>query len=163
MAKANEADKEKADKKKAGKFLIGVLACMVTVEMIILFLTLGLSLEKVVSYNITTLWQAIFIIPLHLPTFITSGMWSIMAALTIGAFIGGLVMKQIKKGILVSIISFGLLLFLQLAVGFLFNFDALIAWYSLISSLGGNVIVDFLVSAFILIAAGAIGGALTRE
>ncbi len=183
MAKASEADTKKSDEKKAdkekigkkktdkkktvkgklGKLIIGVVACIGIVEMIILLLTLQLSTGKVDSYITTTLWQAIFIIPLHLPTFLTSGMWSITAALTIGAFIGGLIVKKIKKGILVGIISFGLLLLLQFAVGFLFDFNALIAWYSLISSLGSNVILDFLVSIGILITAGAIGGALTRE
>lgn len=155
--------KKKTDQRKSGRLWIGILACWGTVELIILFLTLGLSIAKVASYGITALWQAIFIIPLHLPTFLTSGMWSIMAALTIGAFIGGLLMRTIKKGILVSVICFGLLLFLQFALGFLFDFNALLAWYSLIPALGGNVIIDFLVSAVILIAVGATGGAITRE
>ena len=178
MAKPPEADQKKTAEKKArpkkkateepakdksGKLLIGIPSCIFIVEMVILFLTLELSTGKLDSHISTTLWQAIFIVPLHLPTFFTSGMWSILAALTAGAFIGGLIVKKIKKGILLGIICFGLFLLLQFSIGFLFDVDALLAWYSVIASLGGNLLLDFLVSIGILVIAGAIGGALTRD
>ncbi len=178
MVKSSEAEKKKNAEKKispkkkatkepakdqAGKLLFGIPVCIFIIEMVILLLTLELSTGKLDSHISTTLWQAIFIVPLHLPTFFTSGMWSLLAALTTGAFIGGLIVKKIKKGIFLGVICFGILLLLQFSLGFLFDIDALLAWYSVIASLGGNVMLDFLVSAGILIVAGAIGSALTRD
>ena len=155
--------KKKKGEKKGSKTIIGVLVCCAIVELTILFLTLELQLTRVNPYGITTLWQAIFIIPLHLPTFMAKEMWSIMAAITIGTFIAGLYMKNIKKGMLVGAITFGIMLLLQLALGFLFDFTALQAWYSLISTLGSNIVIDYLVTVVILMVMGATGGAITRE
>jgi hypothetical protein len=166
-AETKASQKKKATnepaKDQAGKLLFGIPVCIFIIEIVILFLTLELSTGKLDSHISTTLWQAIFIVPLHLPTFFTSGMWSLLAALTTGAFIGGLIVKKIKKGILLGVISFGLLLLLQFSLGFLFDIDALLAWYSIVASLGGDVLLDFLVSIGILVIAGAIGGALTRD
>ena len=146
------------------KVLIGVLGCLITVAMVILIVTLGFSLDKVGILGIDNLVQAIFILAPHSYSFMTTGMWSIIAALTTGAFIGGLLVKNIKSGIAIGILSFVIIIVLQFAVGFLFNFTTFQAWYALeVPSHGGDIIIDFLLSVGILIGAGAIGGAITRE
>jgi len=182
MGKANEADKtnkvikkkktkvksdkgktKKAEETLSGRIYLGVIVCVVTTVLVVLFFTLGFSVDKVLGFGITELWQAIFVVAPHSSSLIGSGMWSIIAALTSGGFIAGLGIRSLKKAIIVGIISLGVLMLLQLALGFLFDFTAYTIWYSLIPSLGGNIFLDFSISAGILMAAGALGGALTSE
>ncbi|NVM53708.1 MAG: hypothetical protein HWN66_08390 [Candidatus Helarchaeota archaeon] len=148
----------------AGRVLIGVLFCIVAAAMIIVFVTLGLSVEEVVALGWpTSLFQNIFLYTMHPYSFIQYGEWSILAALAAGAFIGGLISKGAKSGLAVGSISFGLLFFLQLAVGVFFNFTELLGWYGFVLFVGGNVIIDIALCAGLLIVCGAIGGALTSD
>ncbi len=147
----------------AGRVLAGLLFCIIAIALIIAFVTLGFSIDSIIAMGgpDTSLFQAIFLVAVHPYTFVLVGSWSILAALAAGAFIGGLIAKGAKSGLAVGSISFTLLLFLQLAVAFVFNFTALELWYALLTLGGGNAIIDLILAAGLLIVCGAIGGALT--
>ncbi|MHA1129766.1 MAG: hypothetical protein ACTSQI_01245 [Candidatus Helarchaeota archaeon] len=145
----------------AGRTFVGILFCIGTVALIIVFVTLGMSAEDVLGSFDTALVQGIFLIAVHPYTFLITGTWSLLAALAAGAFIGGLIAKGAKSGLAVGSISFGLLLLLQISVAFFFDFNALSVWYALITITGGNAILDFVIGAGVMLACGAIGGALT--
>ncbi|HUY00147.1 MAG TPA: YrzE family protein [Candidatus Deferrimicrobium sp.] len=169
--KLKDTKTDKMVKAVAGKLIAGIIVCMVAIPLIILIVTLGFSLAKVEAletlvgqdFPINNVVQGIFILGPHSISFLTTGFWSIIAANLAGAYIGGLVVRSGKKGILVGIISFGLFIFLQLAIGFLFNINTYIEWFTKVSLAGGNVLMDFLMSATLLMAAGAVGGMLSRE
>ena len=93
----------------------------------------------------------------------TIGFWSIIAALITGGYIGGLVVRSWKRGIQVGFVCFLLIIFLQFAIGFLFNITTYQGWLSQVSSHGGDIYIDFLLSAFLLMASGAVGGLITKE
>jgi hypothetical protein len=148
----------------AGRVLAGLLFCIVAICLIITFVTLGFSVNSIITMGgpDTSLFQAIFLIAVHPYSFVLLlGQWSIIAALAAGAFIGGLIAKGAKSGLAVGSISFALLLFLQLAVAFFFDFTAIELWYALLTLGGGNVIIDLILASGLLIVCGAIGGALT--
>ena len=146
----------------AGRTFAGILFCLIVIVIINVFLTLGLSVSDLTAIGFdTSLFQAIFLIDIHPYTFITGDGWSILAALGGGAFVGGLISKGAKNGVLVGTITFALLWILQIGIALLFDFNALYFWYALLELVGGSIILDFAISAGILIVAGAIGGAIT--
>lgn len=143
----------------AGRVLAGVLFCIIAASAIVIFVTLGISVSELETLGYSV-FQGAFLIMVHPYTMIIGGTWSVLAALGAGAFIGGLIAKGAKAGATVGIISFGLFLFLQIAVGVFFDFSALQLWWA-IMDLIGSVIIDLVLAAGILVAVGAIGGALT--
>lgn len=150
----------------AGRVLVGMIFCIIAVMIIIIFVTLGLSVDDLVGIGLldATLYQSIFLVAIHPYSFMVAfapAEWSVLAALAVGAFIGGLIAKGAKGGLSVGLLSFSILLLLQIAVGVFFNLSSLIAWYGLLELGGGSVLIDMLLAAAILAVCGAVGGALT--
>jgi hypothetical protein len=138
---------------------------MIIITVVIWILTLGFTLNKLSGFTIKpdNVIQTIFALAPHSFSYMTAGFWSILAALITGGYIGGLVVRTPKKGIQVGLISFGLLMFFQLAIGFLFDITTYQGWLAQVSSDGGDIIIDFVLSAVLLMAAGTVGGIVTKE
>ena len=155
----------------AGKLSLGIILSMAVILLVIYIVTFEFTIAKVEAletlfaqeFPINNVAQGLFIITPHSFSFMKNGFWSIIAALVSGAYIGGLAVRSIKKGILVGIISLGLLIFLQLAIGFLFNITAYLEWLSQVNSVGGNVLMDLIITTTLLVGAGVMGGMLSRE
>ncbi len=163
--KKAETTSDKMVKMVSGNLIAGVIISMLTISLVILILTLEFSLSKFTDpIKPGNLIQAIFVLAPHpLYGFMTPGFSSVIIALVGGAYIGGLVVRGAKKGFIVGISCFGLLMFFQIAIGFFFDFSTYQGWLAQINSGDGNIIIDFLLSAGLLVVAGAVGGIITRE
>lgn len=140
--------------------IVGTLFCLVAAILIVFFVTLGYQTTNFPELGNPAHYQAIFALLLNPLTAIMAGEWSVIAALGVGALIGGLISKSPLSGILVGLVSFVviLILFLGLTIGF----DVSL-WITWVTTYGSNVAGELALCAGILAGVGAIGGKLTAE
>lgn len=141
----------------AGRVLVGTLFCAVAAYLIVFFVTLNYDYSAL-GDPVSAL--AVFFWLVHPLAAINGAMWSALAALAVGALIGGLVSKSPGGGLAVGILSFIVMfiMFIGLTVGFDIG-----AWITWIETYSGIIALDLLLSVAILAVVGAIGGKLTAE
>ncbi len=142
-----------------GRVLVGALFCVLAATMIVFFITLGITVAELSILTISELPGA-FLLVIHPFSLLLSGTWSVIAALAAGGFIGGLITKNYRAGAIAGVIGFGLMMFLQFAVGCGFNVATFQAWWVLMDATG-SVVVDIGLGIGIVIVTGAVGGMLT--
>lgn len=144
----------------AGRIIVGTLFCLIAAILIVFFVTLRYTAADYSELGNTAQYAVIFTILLNPIAAINVKMVSVLAALAVGALIGGLISKSPIGGLLVGVLSFIVIfiVFLSFTVGFDIN-----AWMTWVNEHGSNVVLDLLACVAILAVFGAIGGKLTAE
>ncbi len=144
----------------AARVLFGTLCCTVAAILIVFFVTLNANLLDYADLGITATYGTIFPLLLSPITAIQLSQFSVLAAIAVGAFIGGLISKSPLGGLAVGILSFAVIfvLFLTLTIGFDFG-----AWWSWIQTNGSTMLGDLALSIGLFAGVAAIGGKLTAE
>jgi hypothetical protein len=135
-----------------------MILCLAAAILIVFFVTLGYDLSSIPELTGMAVYQTIFFLLMEPYFSVSVGLWSVLAALAVGAFIGGLASKGAKHGALVGLISWIIIFILYLAVAFVFDFAALATWWGM---LGINIVFDIAIGLGVLVVVGAIGGAIT--
>ncbi len=142
------------------RVIIGTLFCLAASILIVFFVTLNYTLPNALLLQNPAQYQSIFVLLLDPISAITAGQWSVIAALAVGALLGGLISKSPLGGLAVGLISFLviLMLFLGLSIGFV-----VADWIAWVTVQGSNIAGELALCAGILAGVGAIGGKLTAE
>ena len=143
----------------AGRVILGMIFCLVAAILIVFFITLGYNLGDYPELGTLGLYQAVFLFLFHPYFTILLGIYSALAALAVGAFIGGLASKGAKHGALVGLLSWIIIFVLYLALTWVFDFASMMAFWNALGII--NLVIDIVLSLGILVAVGAIGGAIT--
>jgi hypothetical protein len=141
----------------AGRVLLGMIFCLIAAILIVFFITLGYNLSSYPELATLGLYQAIFFLLFHPYYTISLGIYSALAALAVGAFVGGLASKGAKRGALAGLLSWIVIFVLYICLTWLFDFASMMALWS---ALGIGLVVDIAISLGIVVV-GAIGGAIT--
>lgn len=142
------------------RIIIGTLFCLATAVLIVFFVTLGYNVANYTQLGTPAQYQVIFALLLDPITAVSINQWSVIAALGVGALIGGLISKSPLGGLAVGLVSFAaiFMLFLGVSIGFDVNL-----WITWVSNYGSNVAGELALCAGILGGVGALGGKLTAE
>lgn len=142
------------------RILAGLLFSLAASILIIFFVTLGYTLSEFPELGTSSMFLVVFAVLLNPLTAIDMGIWSVIAAIAVGGFIGGLISKSPTSGLMVGLLSFVVIfiLFLGLTVGFDIG-----AWVLWVTTHGSNVAFDLLLCVAIFAGTGSIGGKLTAE
>ncbi|MFX1295179.1 MAG: hypothetical protein ACFFD2_10055 [Promethearchaeota archaeon] len=142
------------------RILIGLLFSLAASILIVFFVTLGYNLSNYSSLGSTAIYQTIFAAVLSPLTSIKMGLWSVIAAIGVGAFIGGLLSKSPLGGLIVGLLSFATILVIFMIITIGFDFSAWITW---VQTWDSSVIADIALCAGLFGGIAAIGGKLTSE
>lgn len=140
------------------RVLVGTAFCLAAAILIAFFVGMGAPITQVAELGTSAPYLVMFAVLLNPVSAIMVSAWWVIAALGVGALIGGLISKSPLAGLAVGILSFAviLMLFLGLTIGFNVNL-----WINWVTALNSNVAVELLLCVGILAGVGAIGGKLT--
>lgn len=140
------------------RILLGLVFSLAAEILIVFFVTLGYSLGDFPELGASSMFSVIFALILSPFTAIKLGIWSILAAIAVGGFIGGLASRSPVNGLIAGLLSFVVIfiLFLGLTIGFDVN-----AWITWVVTNGGSIAGDLALCAGIFAGLGAIGGKIT--
>ena len=142
------------------RVLVGTLFCLAAAILIVFFVSLGNDMESIAALGSTSIFTSIFALLLSPLTSVLMGYWSVFAALAVGGLIGGLLTKSPIGGLLMGLLSCGIILILFL--GITIGFD-LSLWWSWVQGVDSSIVADLALCAGIMGGVGAIGGKLTAE
>ena len=143
----------------AGRIILGMLFGLVTAFLIVFFVTLSLTVSDYAIFTNPAIYAVIALLLMHPYGMLTLGIYSAIAAPAAGAFVGGLVSKGAKNGLIAGLLMWVVVFLLYIGLGYSFDFGAMITTWDMIGMT--NVIIDFAMGLGIFCLVGAIGGAIT--
>ncbi len=144
----------------AVRVFLGIIFCLTIGVVLIFIFNYQYVPGQISEISFLELYQLPFYLILHPYYSFTFGQWIVLLALIAGAFVGGLLAKGTRSGLVMGFGAWLLNILLYVGIVWFFNFNTLSPYWA---SLGNTLYIDLVLSFLLLELFGALGGKITAN